>query len=181
MYTIGNNVIFLLIVAVTTTSRLSRKEDNVFGNIWGQNFFSRHIFHYIIKLFCFFFPFPFPFPSIPKSESLWLPFPNYGNGFFHSPPVPEIWECPFSFPSHSRILGMLLLHSLPVPEFWEWVFYPPLSRADTLGPYFRPYSTNTCLLLIMCHKPSPPPFNMQCPNTGGTIHKRVSLKEVATI
>ena len=33
----------------------------------------------------------FPFPFIPKNESLGFPFPNYGNGFFHSLPDPEYW------------------------------------------------------------------------------------------
>ena len=59
----------------------------------------------------------FPFLSIPKNESLWFPFPNYGNGFFHSLPVPELWEWIFSFPSRSRIVGMDFFNSLPVPEF----------------------------------------------------------------
>ena len=81
----------------------------------------------------------FPFQSIPKNESLWFSFRNYGNGFFHSLPVPEIRECfffipfPFpnygngffSFPSRSRIVGMDFFHSLPVPEFREWIFSIP--------------------------------------------------------
>ena len=72
----------------------------------------------------------FPFPSIPKNESLWFPFPNYGNGFFHSLPVPEFRECfffipfPFpnygnlffSFPSHSRIVGMDFFIPFPFPN-----------------------------------------------------------------
>merc|ERR1712004_234313 len=57
-----------------------------------------------------------------------FPFPNVGNGLFHSLPVPEfrewIFSIPFpfpnfgngffSFPSGSRILGMDFFHSLPV-------------------------------------------------------------------
>ena len=46
----------------------------------------------------------FPFPVIPKNGGLWFPFPNFGNGFFHSLPVPEFQEC-------------LFFHSLPVPKF----------------------------------------------------------------
>ena len=79
----------------------------------------------------------FPFPDIPKNGGLWFPFPNFGNGFFHSLPVPEFREwiffIPFpfpnfgngffSFPSRSRILGMGFFHSLPIPEIWEWIFY----------------------------------------------------------
>ena len=52
-----------------------------------------------------------------QNESLWFPFPNYGNGFCHFLPIPESWECFFSFPSCSRIVGMDFFHSLPVPEF----------------------------------------------------------------
>ena len=40
----------------------------------------------------------FPFPSIPKNERLWFLFPNYGNGFFYSLPVPEFREWIFSIP-----------------------------------------------------------------------------------
>ena len=51
----------------------------------------------------------FSFPSIPGNESLWFLFPNYGNGFFYSIPVPEFQECFFN--------------SLPVDEFWDWFFF----------------------------------------------------------
>ena len=67
----------------------------------------------------------FSFPSIPKNESLWFPFPSFGNGFFHSLPIPEFRECFFSIHSRSRILGKVFFHSLPVPEFWEWFFFIP--------------------------------------------------------
>ena len=40
-----------------------------------------------------------------------------GMGFFHSLPVPELWEWIFSFPSRSRIVGMDFFNSLPIPEF----------------------------------------------------------------
>ena len=78
---------------------------------------------YIIISFCFFLSFPFPFPDIPKNESLWFPFPNCGNGFFHSLPIPELWEWIFPFPSCSRISGMVFFYSLPIPELWEWMFH----------------------------------------------------------
>ena len=75
----------------------------------------------------------FPFPSIPKNESLWFPFPNYGNGFFHSLPVPEFRECfffipfPFpnygnvffSFPSRSQIMGMFFFIPFPFLNCWN--------------------------------------------------------------
>ena len=43
---IVNKIILLLIVAVTTTrgGGFSRKNDDVVGNIWGQNSLSRQIF-----------------------------------------------------------------------------------------------------------------------------------------
>ena len=71
-----------------------------------------------------------------------------GMDFFHSLPVPELWEwiffIPFpfpnfgngffSFPSRSRILGMGFFHSLPIPEIWEWIFlFPSRSRISGMG------------------------------------------------
>ena len=83
--------------------------------------------------------FPFPFPVIPKNGGLWFPFPNFGNGFFHSLPVPEFWEwiffIPFpfpnfgngifSFPSHSRNLGMDFFIPFPFPNFGNGLFQFP--------------------------------------------------------
>ena len=76
-----------------------------------------------------------PFPGIIASDSrsrisgtfffIPFPFPNFGNAFFHSLPVPEFWEWIFSFPSRSRILGMGFFNSLPVPKLWEWNFLFP--------------------------------------------------------
>ena len=34
-----------------------------------------------------------------------IPFPNFGNAFFHSLPIPDLWECFFSFPPCSQIEG----------------------------------------------------------------------------
>ena len=79
----------------------------------------------------FFVPFPFPFPSIPGNNSLWFPFPNFGNVFFHSLPVPEFRECLFSFPSRSRILGMDFFIPFPFPNFGNGNFsFPSRSRID---------------------------------------------------
>ena len=73
----------------------------------------------------------FPFPVIPKNGSLWFPFPNFGNGFFHSLPVPEFRECLFSFPSRSRILGMDFFIPFPFPNFGNGNFsFPSRSRID---------------------------------------------------
>ena len=76
-----------------------------------------------------------PFPGIIAYDSrsrisgmfffIPFPFPNFGNAFFHSLPVPKFWEWIFSFPSRSRILGMGFFNSLPVPELWEWNFLFP--------------------------------------------------------
>ena len=82
-----------------------------------------------------------PFPRMTASDScsqimgmdFFFPFPflNFRNVFFHSLPVPKLWECfffiPFlfpncghgffSFPSRSRIVVMDFFNSLPIPEF----------------------------------------------------------------
>ena len=83
-----------------------------------------------------------PFPRMKASNSLSrimgmdffipFPFPNFGNAFFHSLPVPELWEWFFSFPSRSRIVGMDFFHSLPVPELWEWIFLIPFPFPNLL-------------------------------------------------
>ena len=52
--------------------------------------------------------------------------------FFHSLPVPKLWELFFSFPSRSRIMGMGFFHSLPVPELWEWIFLIPFPFPNLL-------------------------------------------------
>ena len=94
--------------------------------------------------------FPFPFPVIPKNGGLWFPFPNFGNGFFHSLPVPEFWEwiffIPFpfpnfgngifSFPSHSRNLGLDFFIPFPFPNFGNGLFQFP-SRSRTLKSHSR--------------------------------------------
>ena len=73
----------------------------------------------------------FPFPVIPKNGGLWFPFPNFGNGFFHSLPVPEFREGLFSFPSRSRILGMDFFIPFPFPNFGNGNFsFPSRSRID---------------------------------------------------
>ena len=40
-----------------------------------------------------------------------------GMVFFHSLPVPDLWELIFSFPSRSQTVGMVFFNSLPIPEF----------------------------------------------------------------
>ena len=115
----------------------------------------------------FFVPFPFPFPSIPGNNSLWFPFPNFGNVFFHSLPVPEFRECLFSFPSRSRILGMDffipfpfpnfgngIFNSLPVPKHWEWNFlfpfpFPNPQKSFPLTPA-HVVSRKLCQTALVC-------------------------------
>ena len=79
-----------------------------------------------------------------------FPFPNFGNVFFHSLPVPEFWEwiffIPFpfpnfgngifSFPSHSRNLGMDFFIPFPFPNFGNGLFQFP-SRSRTLKSHSR--------------------------------------------
>ena len=50
---------------------------------------------------------------------------------------PELWEWIFSFPSRSRILGMLFFHSLPVPELWEWFFFIPFPFPNFGNGFFH--------------------------------------------
>ena len=73
---------------------------------WGKNFQGRPKKKKSKKVNKILFPFPFPFPVIPKNGGLWFPFPNFGNGFFHSLPVPEFRECffliPFPFPNPQK-------------------------------------------------------------------------------
>ena len=86
--------------------------------------------------------------------------------FFHSLPVPELWEwiffIPFpfpnygngfsSFPSRSRISGMLFFlpfpfpndgnvcfffHSLPVPQLWEWILFIPFPFPKCENGFFN--------------------------------------------
>ena len=77
-------------------------------------------------------------PLIPFPE-LWewiFSFPSRsrisGMLFFHSLPVPELWEFFFSFPSRSRIVGIDFFHSLPVHELWECIFFIPFPFPNLL-------------------------------------------------
>ena len=115
---------------------------------WGKNFQGRPKKKKSKKVNKILFPFPFPFPVIPKNGGLWFPFPNFGNGFFHSLPVPEFREwiffIPFpfpnfgngffSFPSRSRILGIDFFIPFPFPNFGNGFFsFPSRSRIEGMG------------------------------------------------
>ena len=102
-----------------------------------QNSFSRQVFSkYIFFILSCHFVFSFhsrspsqPIPGMIASDShsrnvkmdFFIPFlfPNFGNAFF-------------SFPSRSRIMGMVFFHSLPVPELWEWIFLVPFPFPNLL-------------------------------------------------
>ena len=103
----------LLIVALATTRRGGIKNGGGSGweclGLLTPHFF--WMFFYRVILF-FFFPFPFLFPGIHGNDSLWFPLPKCGIGFF-------------LFPSRSQILGMVFFHSLPVPKLWERIFFIP--------------------------------------------------------
>ena len=78
--------------------------------------------------------------SFCTSDQGWagIPVPVHSQEWKPLIPFPELWEWIFSFPSRSRISGMLFFipfpfpnygngffHSLPVPELWEWIFFIP--------------------------------------------------------
>ena len=133
-------------MAVTTTRRRGIIK-NRGGWDWeclGQNSFSRHIFakyFSFIVLLCFFHSRSREFLGMIASDShsrivgmdffhslpvpeLWewiffipFPFPNFGNVFFFIPfPFPNWGNGFFRFPSRSRTLGMELSIPVPVPE-----------------------------------------------------------------
>ena len=45
--------------------------------------------------------------------------------FFHSRSRYWVFLAMIASDSHSRIVGMDFFHSLPVPELWEWIFFIP--------------------------------------------------------
>ena len=116
------------------------------------------------------FPFPFPFPVIPKNGGLWFPFPNFGNGFFHSLPVPQFWECFFPFPSSSRTSGMELL--IPVPV---------LPKVIPTHPWFKPINPRKDLLRFKIHAQAPDLFWFFFGNMSATIcNQKKSCRSFAT-
>ena len=48
-----------------------------------------------------------------------------GMDFFHSLPVPELWEWIFFIPFPFPNFGNKFFHSLPIPEFWECFSFIP--------------------------------------------------------
>ena len=61
------------------------------------------------------------------NDSLWFPYPNYGNGFFIPFPFPVLGNNILAFPSRSWILGTFLLLSLPVPKLPKLILVHPLT------------------------------------------------------
>ena len=81
-----------------------------------------------------------PFPRMKASDShsrimgmdfvIPFPFPNFGNVFF-------------SFSSRSRIMGMFFFfHSLPIPKLWEWLFLTPFPFPN-FGNVFFPFPSRS--------------------------------------
>ena len=97
-----------------------------------------------------------PFPSIPRKESLWFPFPNYGNEFFPSLPVPEIRECSFLIPFPFPNFGNRFFHSLQIPEFWEWLFLIPFPFPN-FGNVFFPFPSRSRISGMELSIPVPVP------------------------
>ena len=80
------------------------------------------------------------FHSLPVPEFWeWIffipfPFPKFGNGFFIPFPFPNFGNGIFSFPSHSRNLGMDFFIPFPFPNFGNGLFqFPSRSRISGLG------------------------------------------------
>ena len=65
-----------------------------------------------------------------------IPVPVHSQEWKPLIPFPELWEWIFSFPSRSRISGMLFFHSLPVPELWEWFFFIPFPFPNCGNGFF---------------------------------------------
>ena len=73
-----------------------------------------------------------------KTHQGWagIPVPVHSQEWKPLIPFPELWEWIFSFPSRSRISGMLFFHSLPVPELWEWFFFIPFPFPNCGNGFF---------------------------------------------
>ena len=111
----------------------------------GQNSFSSHIFSKFFFILSYHFVFFHSrsrsqvFLGMIASDSLSrtmgmdffipFPFPNFGNAFF-------------SFPSPSQIMGMLFFHSLPLPKLWEWIFFIPFPFPNC-GNRFFPFPSRS--------------------------------------
>ena len=61
-----------------------------------------------------------------------IPVPVHSQEWKPLIPFPELWEWIFSFPSHSRIVGMDFFHSPTVPDLWEWIFLIPFPFLNLL-------------------------------------------------
>ena len=77
-----------------------------------------------------------------------IPVPVHSQEWKPLIPIPELWEWIFSFPSRSRISGMLFFHSLPVPELWEWFFFHSLPVPELWEwTFFIPFPFTNLLFL----------------------------------
>ena len=125
-------------------------------NIWGRNSFSRQIFlKYLITLsHHLVFIFPFPFPASPGNDSLWFPFPKFGNGFLQSLPIPEFWEwlffIPFPFPNFGK--GFFSIH-FPFQNLKNGIIHshsrfraPKSHSCSPLTPSMQRHMFHICLI-----------------------------------
>ena len=57
--------------------------------------------------------------------------------FFHSRSRSREFLGMIASDSHSRIVGMDFFHSLPVPELWEWIFFIPFPFPNFGNGFFH--------------------------------------------
>ena len=60
-----------------------------------------------------------------------------GMVFFHSLPIPELWEWIFFIPFPFPNFGNRFFHSLPIPEFWECFFFIPFPFPNWGNGFFQ--------------------------------------------
>ena len=57
--------------------------------------------------------------------------------FFHSLPIPELWEWIFFIPFPFPNFGNRFFHSLPIPKFWECFFFIPFPFLNWGNGFFQ--------------------------------------------
>ena len=65
---------------------------------------------------------PYPRMKVRLSKSL-IPVPELWEWIFSFPSCSRVLGMLFSIPSHFRIMGMVFFHSLSVLELWQWIFF----------------------------------------------------------
>ena len=100
-----------------------------------------------------------------------------GMDFFHSLPVPELWEWIFFIPFPFPNFGNRFFHSLPIPEFWEWFFFIPFPFPNWGNGFFQfPSRSRTSGMELSIPVPVPELPNVipahPCQTSGGRNSKR---------